>query len=361
MTSTLFGRIGVLAFLPLLIWCSERPKPTAALKIDPDSATEKLACVAPMLVRSCATAGCHDAETRQHGMDLSTGDRIYDSLVDRVGLDHCTSSAKKRIAPGDPLNSFVMAKVTGDLACGPDLSQLMPPPPNAPLSEQEIEALRQWIAIGAPRECAALDPEAVVPDAGTTGGASPAAAGASGSGGQASGGAPGANAAGGPTAGGGDSSGDAGAPPLDSLECTPSKPCGPYEVCASGSCSMPGTCIAHQVIFPSEEAAYRRHPCAEERVAYCGCDGVTFETRLACADRPFAHPGKCGEGYSCDKHRVRSDVPPPVCPPGESPSVVDSSYGACVPSEQCRCEDEFGCPDGYACDVPTTTCVLLVE
>jgi hypothetical protein len=94
MTSTLFGRIGVPAFLPLLVWCSEKPKPTGALDIDPDSATEKLACVAPMLVRSCAMAGWHDAETRQHGMDLSTGDRIYDSLVDRVGLDHCTSSAK---------------------------------------------------------------------------------------------------------------------------------------------------------------------------------------------------------------------------------------------------------------------------
>jgi hypothetical protein len=36
-------------------------------------------------------------------------------------------------------------------------------------------------------------------------------------------------------------------------------------------------------------------PCGEDRIAYCGCDGVTFYALSGCPGRPYEHPGACEE------------------------------------------------------------------
>ena len=85
--------------------------------------------------------------------------------------------------------------------------------------------------------------------------------------------------------------------------------------------------------------------CVPETMLFCGCDGVTFEASITCPDRPFAHPGACGDGVSCTKEAVRCAAPKPVCPEGQEPSVVNDCYGACVPVASCRCFAHWMCPN----------------
>jgi len=84
--------------------------------------------VLPLVVSSCATAGCHDEGSHRDGVILTD----YASII-RTG----------EIKPGDPDDSEFMETLTDD---GDDL---MPPPPNDPWNAEQIEMMRQWIAQGA--------------------------------------------------------------------------------------------------------------------------------------------------------------------------------------------------------------------
>lgn len=271
----------------------------------------ELACLAPFIARRCGTAGCHDAITKNRGMDLSTPASIYASWVNRNGLDYCGNMLVPRVVPGDPAASFVMRKVTGDLSCFNDQSQRMPP--TAPLEASEIEMLRGWIAAGAPKVC------------------SPAGFG----------GAPGGGFGGSPGSGGS----------VDDYSCSATQACKDMRICEGDNCStQPWNCITHY--DPLNE-----HPCPTELAPYCGCDGVTFEAAVTCPDRPYQHPGRCGDGYNCHASDAVCGTPPPVCAEGETPSIVKDCFGACVPIASCRCEFYWECPDGYDCNRDEWRCV----
>jgi hypothetical protein len=121
--------------------------------ISPDDGAEAgprlMAAVAAAVIPSCATSGCHDAVTQEHGMDLSTEQSIHLAWVRIRGLDHCSNAARVRVVPGRPDQSYVFDKITMTPSC--DLGQRMPPPPKEMLSAVQIEAIRAWIAAGAPQ------------------------------------------------------------------------------------------------------------------------------------------------------------------------------------------------------------------
>lgn len=86
--------------------------------------------ILPILAGNCALAGCHDPVTAQHDLVLTS----YEGLMkDDV------------IVPFDLDKSELYEKITEDKA-----EDRMPPPPNAPLLQEQISLIRKWILQGAP-------------------------------------------------------------------------------------------------------------------------------------------------------------------------------------------------------------------
>jgi hypothetical protein len=266
-----------------------------------------LQSVAAIVIPKCAAAGCHDAVSKTHAMDLSTPEKIHSNWVGVRGFDHCTNMDTPRVIPGDPEASLVVLKIEGIAVCLQ--SQRMPLPPREPLSAEEIGVIRAWIAAGAPSDSPAT--EDAGQDVGEPADASDAA----------------------PDAADDGVSDDAG----DQPGCSVTNPCPPELTCEGLACGEPWQCISHY-----DET--REHPCAPETILWCGCDGVTFEASVTCPDRPWVHPGACGDGFSCTKEAVRCADPKPACPEGEEPSVVNDCWGACVPVSACRCIAHWMCP-----------------
>jgi hypothetical protein len=341
----------------------------------------QLDCIQPFVAKTCAVAECHDSVTREHGMDLTTSSSIYDAWVGKNGLDHCLNSLEKRVIPGDPDNSFVMKKVTGNLVCEGTLSRSMPPPPAPPLLPEQIEALRAWIATGAPRECAVSATSGGggsggAPQGGATGSTGGSAGspgsdggvGAGGTAGEGPGGAAGQGGLGGAGQGGLGGQGGTGGVLDDTFACTAASPCAAGLICFGYDCALPAwECSTHEVIGGTEAGEGggggeaeppRRHPCPGEMAEYCGCDGVTFSALLTCPDRPYQHPGACGDGYNCDPLDSVCAALAPTCPEGQTASVVDRCFSSCVPISECRCEFAFECPSAsdYTC-TPERRCL----
>jgi hypothetical protein len=260
--------------------------------------------VAAIVVPNCAVAGCHDAVSKTHDQDLSTLDKIVSNWINVPGFDHCTGLDTPRVVPGDPDASLVVMKIEGIAVCLQ--SNRMPLPPRPALTGEQTAIIRAWIAAGAPSD-------ATPGDAGEEDGGSL------------------------------DASDDA-APDGEGSACTAASPCGAGLSCSADACSDAWQCVAH-----FDETV--EHPCEPETMAYCGCDGMTFEASVTCPDRPFSHPGACGDGESCYAGAVRCSDPAPVCPEGQAPSVVDDCYGPCIPITSCRCFAHYQCPNGdvYTC------------
>ena len=282
----------------------------------PDSYPDTpLGRVAAIVVPNCAVAGCHDAVSKTHNQDLSTLDKIVSNWVNVTGFDHCTGLDTPRVLPGDPDGSLVIMKIEGIAVCLQ--SNRMPLPPRPALTAEQIGVIRDWIAAGAP-----LGPpeDGGSPDAGDD-----------------------AAPDGGESDGGLSDAGDDEGGIIDSL-CTTAEPCAAGLSCYADACSDEWHCVSH-----FDETV--EHPCEPEMMFYCGCDGVTFEASVTCPDRPFSHPGACGDGESCFDGAVRCSDPAPVCPEGEAPSVVNDCWGPCIPIASCRCTAHYQCPNGelYTC------------
>jgi hypothetical protein len=85
--------------------------------------------VLPILISGCGMSGCHDASTAQDGVILTS----YQNVMSTAG-----------IKPGNPSDSELYEKITDD-----DPDDRMPPPPNAPLTTDQILIIRKWIEQGA--------------------------------------------------------------------------------------------------------------------------------------------------------------------------------------------------------------------
>ena len=270
----------------------------------PDTGSSTLMeSVAAIVIPKCAIAGCHDAVSKTHSMDLSTAEQIHRNWVNVRGFDHCTNLPATRVIPGDPDSSLVAIKIEGTSVCA--LSNRMPLPPRDALTAEETAIIRAWIAAGAPSD------HSPTPDGGAEDGR-PDDVDADNDGGSDDGGDPGG--------------------------CSSTNPCPPGLTCEGVTCGGPWECISH---FDDT----LEHPCEPLAIQFCGCDGMTFEASFTCPDRPWAHAGACGDGANCTEGYLECTEPKPGCPAGQSPSVVSGCWGPCVPDSSCRCLAHWMCPN----------------
>jgi len=92
---------------------------------------------------TCARLGCHDPLGQQSQMVLSAG-RAYASTVNVPSVE---MPSLRRVAPGDPANSYLYRKITGSGITGDRMPQTLPP-----LSDAQISLIRDWIRRGAPND-----------------------------------------------------------------------------------------------------------------------------------------------------------------------------------------------------------------
>jgi mono/diheme cytochrome c family protein len=96
--------------------------------------------------RRCTSDACHSAANRAGGLSLSPGDS-YAALVGAAPENPSARGAGfVRVKAGSADESFLVAKLTGDLAAGEGAMM----PLGAPmLSDDELDLIRRWIQAGA--------------------------------------------------------------------------------------------------------------------------------------------------------------------------------------------------------------------
>ncbi|HMQ68157.1 MAG TPA: hypothetical protein PKA90_03955 [Ignavibacteria bacterium] len=88
--------------------------------------------VLPIFQNNCALSGCHNSESRKEGVVLDSYENIMQSKKGRA------------IIPYNLKRSKVFKKITEDTK-----EDRMPPPPNEPLTGEEISIIGKWIMEGA--------------------------------------------------------------------------------------------------------------------------------------------------------------------------------------------------------------------
>lgn len=91
----------------------------------------------------CST--CHRPGGAGQFMLLDTEEHSY---ADLVLVDYSFLCSGRRVEPGNPDASCLVLKLEGSLQAG---GERMPPFPLPPLSDEQLGAIREWIAQGAPR------------------------------------------------------------------------------------------------------------------------------------------------------------------------------------------------------------------
>lgn len=92
---------------------------------------------------TCTAIGCHDRLGQQSQLVL-TADRSYAAIVNVPSVE---LPSVRRVAPGDPANSYLYRKITGAGITGDRMPQGGPP-----LSDAQIALVRDWIRRGAPND-----------------------------------------------------------------------------------------------------------------------------------------------------------------------------------------------------------------
>lgn len=102
---------------------------------------------------SCSSSGCHSAAqatNQQHGLVL-VGSDVYERLVNVDPRNaQALDSSLKLVKPGVPDSSFLYHKVNWNAYPQFHFGNEMPLGAD-PLTANEVEFIRQWIASGAPR------------------------------------------------------------------------------------------------------------------------------------------------------------------------------------------------------------------
>lgn len=106
------------------------------------SGTTFSGAVQPILDARCATPGCHGSLAPQAGLDLTAG-KSYDNLM----LAAMQNPDVPRVTPGNPTNSYLITKLTGN-----GLQGVQMPMGSQPLSAEEIATIKTWISYGAPND-----------------------------------------------------------------------------------------------------------------------------------------------------------------------------------------------------------------
>lgn len=94
-----------------------------------------------VFVASCSSfSSCHDSSgPPAQGLDLET-----DAITALVGVESTVAAGRILVVAGDPDNSYLIEKIE---SMTPAVGVQMPP--NQPLDQNKIDALKAWIADGA--------------------------------------------------------------------------------------------------------------------------------------------------------------------------------------------------------------------
>jgi hypothetical protein len=121
--------------------------PTAPIDPDPPNPAATLSAVqGTIFTPTCAVVGCHHSLGAASSAELElTAGNAYGNLVGRPSTQIPTLL---RVAPGAPADSYLIRKITGTQ---PFTGERMPM--NAPpLTEEQIQLIRDWIRRGAPND-----------------------------------------------------------------------------------------------------------------------------------------------------------------------------------------------------------------
>lgn len=126
----------------LAVGCGGGDDGTGGIQSAPNAVTLQQVQSA-VFTQSCALSDCHRGASAPFGLDLSAGETLDNVL----GVASFEKPEFDRVERFNPTDSYVYMKVTGDLRIGGDS---MPPLGLAPpLTDQQIDLLRQWIEQGA--------------------------------------------------------------------------------------------------------------------------------------------------------------------------------------------------------------------
>lgn len=92
-------------------------------------------------------AECHGTGSASAGLQLNDGD----SFAALVGVSSFEVATLARVQPGDPDNSYLVQKIEGTQAVGARM-----PLGGPPLSQAQMDLVRQWITDGAPPEASSV-------------------------------------------------------------------------------------------------------------------------------------------------------------------------------------------------------------
>lgn len=95
---------------------------------------------ADVFTPSCAFSGCHGGASPAQGMNLSDGE----TFANVVGVPANEVPSLNRVEPGDPDASYLVRKIDGTASVGGRMPLGRPP-----LSNAQIQAVRDWVAAGA--------------------------------------------------------------------------------------------------------------------------------------------------------------------------------------------------------------------
>ncbi len=99
--------------------------------------------VQPILSQNCTLSGCHSGTSPAQGQNLST-DQTWANTVNVPA----NQAAMMRILPGKPDSSYLVHKIQGTQATVGGFGGRMPLG-QSPLSQGDIDKIREWIQAGA--------------------------------------------------------------------------------------------------------------------------------------------------------------------------------------------------------------------
>lgn len=93
---------------------------------------------------TCALGGCHSSTSASAGLSLAAGE----SFLQLVGIESTQADGQNRVMAGNSDQSYLINKLRGTQATVGGSGSQMPRGGSA-LSDEEIQAIEQWIGDGA--------------------------------------------------------------------------------------------------------------------------------------------------------------------------------------------------------------------
>jgi mono/diheme cytochrome c family protein len=129
---------------------------SAAAVAEKDSISKELDLkVQKIFDRSCATSGCHSGKNPKAGLSLE-GEAVF---ADMAGVKSGQNAEMLLIDPENPSRSYLILKITG----GEGMKGQKMPIMKKPLTDEELSALKDWVAQPAPAPLAAPTLNAIKP------------------------------------------------------------------------------------------------------------------------------------------------------------------------------------------------------